>query len=198
MNRGRRMPKRKSITSTRTGELLDQAVKEIRAIPAKLSGDDSPLTDPWEEIKEQVQHGLSFSWPAYLETMRAILEGAVSSLSAEDRARVAGETKVSSGDPTRLGQALLKRLLARAKRERIRYAPFGFGYFRYTICGMAVYARVLERTGRSTCTVEAYSCAAPDGETGEVDADMMDGTLYAEKFEEARCQDWPEEWRRPE
>jgi len=188
------MPRAKVISSSKTGALLDQAVKEIRAIPAKLSGDDSPLADPWEETKEQVQHGLSFCWPAYLESMRAILEGAVSSLSAEDRARVAAELRAPPDDPGRLGEALLKRLLATAKREKIRYAPFDFKYFRHTICGMAVYARVLERTGRSTCTVEAYSCAAPDGETGEVDADVMDGTLSAEQFEEARRRDWPDTW----
>lgn len=175
-------------------ELLDQAVNEIRAIPAKLSGDDSPLADPWEEVKEQVQHGMSFCWPAYLATMEAIIEGAVSSLSADDRARVAGETRVPSGDPGRLGQALLKRLLARAKREKIRYAPFWFKYFRYAICGMTVYARVLERTGRSKCRVEAYSGAAPFGEEGEVDANVMHGTLSEEEFEEARRQDWPDEW----
>ena len=94
------------------GELPDQAVKELRGIPVRLSGDDSPLADRWEETKEQVQHGLSFCWPAYLEAIRAIIEWTVLSLSVEGRARVAVETRVSLDDARRLGGVSLREIAA--------------------------------------------------------------------------------------
>ena len=45
--------------------LLATIVAEIRAIPEKLSGDDSPLADPWEEITFEVQDELSPYRSAY-------------------------------------------------------------------------------------------------------------------------------------
>jgi hypothetical protein len=175
--------------------LLDDAVKTIRAIPVQLFGDDSPLTDPWEEIKEQVQQEMSIYWPAYLKTIEGILEGTVSSLSVEDRALLAAEIRVPSGDSGRLCQTLLKRLLARAKREKIRYIPFEFEYFRYAIDGMAVYAEVIARTGLFTCEIKAYSAAAPNGERGQVNTDIIENEMSADQFEDARQHNWPEEWK---
>lgn len=93
---------------TNTKTILDDAVRAIRAIPAKLSGDDSPLVDPWEEIKDQVQHEMSFFWQAYLDTMKGIIEGTLDSLSKVDRAVVAGELNVPSEDSERLCLAIPK------------------------------------------------------------------------------------------
>jgi len=178
----------------RTKAILDDTIKSIRAIPAKLSGDDSPLADPWEEIKDQVQHEMSFFWHAYLDTMRAIIEGTVDSLSQQDRDQVARELNAPPEDTEQLRQGILKRLIARAKKEKIRYAPFDFRFFRYSIVDMTVYAEVVERTGLASCRIMAHSGAAPFGETGEVNADIMEATMSEEEFEQARQQDWPDRW----
>lgn len=174
--------------------ILDDAIRAIRAIPAKLSGDDSPLADPWEEIKDQVQHEMSFFWQAYLDTVKAIIDGSVDSLSSEDRAAIAEELKVPAESSDRLHQALLKRLLARAKKEKIKYAPFDFTHFRYMLGDMTVYAKVLNRTGCFTCEIMAYSGAAPSGERGEVNTNIIDATISATEFERARQQNWPDNW----
>ena len=60
--------------------LLASIVANLRAIPVRLSGDDSPLADPWEEIKSQVQEELSPYWPAYLDTIKQFINGAVEEL----------------------------------------------------------------------------------------------------------------------
>lgn len=177
-----------------TKTILDDAVKTIRAIPAKLSGDDSPLTDPWEEIKEQVQHEKSYFWQAYLETIKGIIEGTIYSLSEEDRTAVAEKLNVMPENSEQLSQALMQRLIARAKKEKIRYEPFDFSYFRYSIGDMTVYAQVLERTGIFTCKIIAYSGAAPFGERGEVNTDIIEDTMSSEEFDQAWQQKWPDKW----
>ena len=176
--------------------ILENVVKTIRSIPAKLSGDDSPLGDPWEEIKDQAQHEMSFSWPAYLETMKGIIEGTVDSLSQDDRTFIAAEMNVPPDNLERLRQGILKRLIAKAKREKIRYAPFHFEYFRYSLEDMTVYAEVLQRTGLFTCEIMAYSGAAPSGERGEVNTDIIEATMPADEFEQARQRHWPDSWER--
>lgn len=178
-----------------TKAILEDAVRTIRAIPAKLSGDDSPLADPWEEIKDQVQHEISFFWQAYLDTMMGIIGGTVDSLSEKDRAVVAAELNVPPQDTERLCHAILKRLLSKARKEKIRYAPFDFNYFRYSIGEMAVYAKVLQRTGIYTCEIMAYSGAAPFGERGEVNTDIIEDTMSSEEFDRARKQNWPDKWK---
>ena len=179
-----------------TKAILENAVSAIRAIPAKLSGDDSPLADPWEEIKDQVQHEMSFFWQAYLDTMNGIIEGSVDSLTKEDRAIIAGELKVPAENSARLCQAILKRLIAKAKKEKIRYAPFDFTHFRYALGDMTVYAAVLNRTGLFTCEIMAYSGAAPYGERGEVNTNIIEDTMSNEEFDQARQQKWPDKWKR--
>ena len=174
--------------------ILNSIVRAIRAIPVKLSGDDSPLADPWEEIKEQVQHEMSFFWQAYLDTMTAFIEGTVDSLSQEDRITVAGELNVSPEDLEDLYDAILERLIEKAENEKVGYAPFDFSRFRYSLAGMAVYAEVLERTGVNTCQIVAYSGAAPYGERGEVTTDIIEATMSEDEFEEARQKQWPDRW----
>lgn len=179
-----------------TRAILDDAIKKIRAIPAKLSGDDSPLADPWEEIKDQVQHEMSFFWQAYLDTMDAIIEGTVDSLSKEDRMTLAAELKLPPEESQRLRQAIMKRLMARAKKEKIRYAPFDFTHFRYSIADITVYAKVIVRTGLNKCEIVSYSGAAPFGEKGEVSTDIIEDTMSSEEFDQARQQGWPDKWER--
>lgn len=57
---------------------------------------------------------------------------------------------------------------------------------------MAVYAKVLARTGLYTCNIVAYSGAAPSGERGEVNTDIIDEILSEGEFEEARREEWPD------
>lgn len=173
-----------------TKTIVNDAIKTIRAIPEKLSGNDSPLADPWEEIKDQVQHQMSFFWPTYLKTMKYVIEGIVSSLSKEDRMIVAKELGVATEDSERLLQKILKRLLTKAKKEKIQYAPFDFTHFRYAIGGMTVYAEVVSRKGLSTCEIVAYSGAVPYGERGEVNTNIIEATMSSEEFEDARQRNW--------
>lgn len=175
--------------------ILEDIIRTIRAIPTKLSGDDSPLADAWEEIKEQVQHEKSFFWQAYLDTMKQIINGKVDSLSGQDRSVIAAVLNLPPEDMDSLVQAILKRILLKAKKEKIRYKPFDFNYFRYSIEGMAIYAKVLQRTGLFTCEIIAYSCAAPFGERGEVNTDIIEDTMSSDEFERAREQNWPEKWK---
>ncbi|RJP93882.1 MAG: hypothetical protein C4518_05070 [Desulfobacteraceae bacterium] len=181
-----------------TRAILDDAIKMIRAIPANLSGDDSPLADAWEEIKDQVQHERSFLWQAYLDTMDAIIEGTADSLSKEDRMIVAAELKLPPEDPQRLRQVIMKRLIARAKREKIRYVPFDFTHFRYSIADMTVYAKIIVRTGLYKCEIVAYSGAAPFGEKGEVSTNIIEDTMSSEEFDRAQQQGWPDKREEPE
>jgi len=179
-----------------TISILDDAIKLIRAIPAKLSGDDSPLANPWEEIKDQVQHEKSFFWQAYFDTMNGIIEGAIDFLSLDERTTLAAELNVPPEDLQMLRQKIMKRLIARAKKEKISYVPFEFTHFRYSLDQMSVYAKILERTGLFTCEIIAYSGAAPIGERGVVNVDIIEETMSAEDFAKARQQRWPDKWER--
>jgi hypothetical protein len=113
-------------TNLNSRALLDSVVAKLRAIPERLSGDDSPLADPWEEIKSQVQEELSPFWPAYLDTIKQFVNAAVQALSSANLLALSSELKLSAGESSRIREALLRRLIARARKEKIRYAPFGF------------------------------------------------------------------------
>jgi hypothetical protein len=174
--------------------LLNDLIEQIRSIPVRLFGDDSPLADPWEEIKDQVQNELSFFWQGYLDTMNGITQGTIDSLSIDERAIVSVQLNVSPENIQQIYQKILKRLFARAKKEKIIYTPFDFTHFRYTQFDMAIYAQVLERTGIFTCHVMAFSGAAPFGERGEVNTSIIEETLSSLEFDLARQKQWPEKW----
>jgi len=55
---------------------------------AKLSGDDSELANPWDEICAQVQYEQSIFWDAYQETMEAFIGGEVQALQPFERAAI--------------------------------------------------------------------------------------------------------------
>ena len=179
-----------SPNASMTKQVLDAVVRDLREIPERLDGDDSPLADSWEDIKEQIQTELSPFWSAYLDIIRGNIGSRAGALPPDDRARLAEELGVSIENADGMERALMKRLAARAKREKIRYRPFSFTHFQYRIGGMPVYALVLERTGRSLCRIIAYSQAAPSGENGEIDPDVMDDTMTAAEFGQARAQGW--------
>lgn len=176
--------------------ILDEVVKKLRAISSKMSGEDSPLADPWEEIKEQLQQGLSIWWQDYLETINRIVEKTLIPLSESDRNSLAAELSLPSTDSQQLAQAVRRRLIARAKKEKVRYAPFDFNYFWYPLDDMIVYAKILERVGSLTCKVTAYSKAAPFGEAGEVCINLMGDTMTSEEFNLASQQGWPDRLKR--
>src|SRR5689334_12238904 len=96
-------------------ELLDSIVAELRAIPVRLSGDDSPLADPWEEIKSQVQEELSPFWPAYLDTIKQCIKGAVEGLAPAELLDLSSKLKVPTENKPQICWKLLIRLLARAR-----------------------------------------------------------------------------------
>lgn len=154
-----------------------------------MSGDDSPLATPWEEIKEQLQHGLTPDWPAYLDTMRQFVAGFVLELTDDDRTELMTTLRCTS--PDRLQTKLLQRLVARGKREKVKYAPFDFEYFSYPLRDFTVYAQVLERTGLERSRVRAFSCAAPFGEVGDIDTSRIENILSFEQFKLARDRGWP-------
>ena len=178
-------------------QLLDSIVANLRAIPVKLSGDDSPLADPWEEIKSQVHEELSYYWSAYVDTMQQFIERAIEGLAPAELRDLASELKVPAENRAQISSTLLKRLLARASKEKVSYEPFEDEYLRYTIDGLSVYSQIIERTGMSTCKLVAYSRAAPFGEAAEMDITRIDSVtdvhfLSAKEFNNARLLNWPD------
>ncbi len=176
--------------------LLDAIVAHLRTIPSQLLGDVSPLADAWEDIKEQIQdpEGLSPNcWPFYLMSIKGTIEGTVDELSGPALLTTSQELRAPAGNKGKIAEALLRRLLAKAKREKVRYAPFHFRYFRYSISGMCVYAQVFKRTGLNKCRIIAYSAAEPFGEEGEINTNIIESILTADEFEEARRLKWPVE-----
>ena len=187
-------PEREEESSSIKKTILDDTVNALRDISAKLRGDDSALADPWEEIKDQVQNGLSLSWTAYVDTMKGIIEGNVKGLSEENRQALAVELKVNSEDIERLCTKTRFRLIDRARKEKIRYAPFDFEYFRYSVKDFDIYCQILERTGMYRFRIAGYSVAVPDGEEGEMSTHIIEDTMSKEEFDQARQMNWPEDW----
>ena len=170
--------------------LLASVVAELRRISERIAGDDSPLADPWEEIKSMVQGELSVYWPIVLETIEKVIYWVIHRLGPEELLALSTTLKVSVGQESRISRSLLKGLLAKAKTEKLRYKPFDFEYIHYSIEGVSIYAEIIERTGLSTCQVLAYSKAAPSGERCDVDLSMIDRmkgirTMSADDFEKA-------------
>ncbi len=187
--------------SEKVKALLDGVIAELRAVPTRLSGEDSPLADVWEEIKEQVQHELSFYWPSYLDAMNRFIEHQLANLAAAELLLVCEGLKTPADNTSRVKQALLFRLLARARREKVRYAPFDFEYCWYlSSLSFCIYMHIIERTGTHKCRILAYSVAALSGEQGEIDLAEIDRStdiniMTADDFEKARGLRWPERWK---
>lgn len=79
----------------------------------------------------------------------------------------------------------------------MRYKPFDYEYMHYSVQGISIYARIIERTGMNTCQVFAYSTTAPSGERGETDLALIDRMtdihfMSADDFEKARRMNWPD------
>jgi len=66
-------------------KVCEQVITELEKITTTLSGDDSPLENPWEEICVQVQGEESFFWDAYLDTMRDFILGILIELPHRDQ-----------------------------------------------------------------------------------------------------------------
>lgn len=66
--------------------ICEQAIKDLGAITATLSGDDSPLENAWEEICVQAQGEESFFWDAYQDTMEDTVLGILDQLPQRDLA----------------------------------------------------------------------------------------------------------------
>jgi hypothetical protein len=173
--------------------LLANIVTELREIPGALWREDA---NPWEEIKEQAQGELSSAWPAYIETIKGVIDHEIRKLAPAELQALSCDLKVPAEDGLRLREMLLRRLIARARKEKVRYEPFDFEHFWYVVSGMAIYTQILKRTGKHTCWVQAYSGAAPFGEKGEIDIHQIDKmtdihAMTAEEFETARSLTWP-------
>jgi hypothetical protein len=171
---------------------LDTIVAALADIDVRLSGDDSPLETPWEEIKEQLQHGLTEDWPAYVATIEQYTSGFIGDLDRDDLASLMTALKCSSADA--LQRKLIQRLYSRGKKEAVRYAPFDFEFFSYVLADFTVYCQVLQRTGLTTCHALAFSSAAPTGEQGDVDCSHIEALLTRDQFESARARGWPLRW----
>lgn len=175
--------------------LLADVVTQLRAIPPTLSG-DSDLADAWEEIKYQVQGELSFLWLLYLDTIKGAIDSALARLRPEELSDLSAELRAPREDGSKIRRALLLRLLARARKEKVRYEPFDFEYFWYSYGEISIYNRIIKRTGMHTCWVLAHSPAIVSGEQGEIDLAAIDrrtdiNIMTADEFEEARRLNWP-------
>ena len=60
--------------------------------------------------------------------------------------------------------------------------------------GISIYAQIIERTGMFTCQVIAYSGAAPFGERGEINVELIENIMTADDFQKARRLNWPDHW----
>ena len=97
---------------------LDVIVSALAGLEVRLSGDDSPLANPWEEIKEQLQHEQSVYWLAYVETMQQFVSGFVAHLSDEDLGELRTGLKCSSGEAWSSGSySNVSRLAAKRKKS---------------------------------------------------------------------------------
>ena len=65
--------------------IAKRAISGLQRIAAKLSGDDSKLQNPWDEICVQVQSEESFFWHVYEESMTGFLAGEVEQLKQFER-----------------------------------------------------------------------------------------------------------------
>jgi hypothetical protein len=63
-------------------------IRGLQEMEATLSGDDSELENPWDEICAQVQHEQSIFWDVYEQTMQAFVAGEVEELQAFERAAI--------------------------------------------------------------------------------------------------------------
>jgi len=167
---------------------LDCIISGLSNIDASLSGDDSPLANPWEEIKDQLQSELSVYWPSYVDTMHQFVSGFVADLSSDDLAELNIALRCSSREA--VDRQLFRRLLSRGKKEKIGYAAFDFTYFCYPLLDFTAYGEVVERRGLDHCYARVFSIAAPHGELGIVETCRISAVLSQEQFDAARTCGW--------
>lgn len=60
--------------------LARSTIRALQGMDAKLSGDDSVLAHPWDEVCVQVQYDESIYWDVYKETIESLVAGAVEEL----------------------------------------------------------------------------------------------------------------------
>jgi hypothetical protein len=173
-------------------QAVDSIIEGLKEMPAMLSGDDSPLLNTWEEMKDQLQGELSSFWSAYVETLHQAASGLVANLDDDARSSLRESLKTHS-DAT-VERKLTRSVLSRGKREPVQYKPFDFDYFCYRLLDFTVYGRVIQRTGLRECRAQAFSVAAPTGEYGTIDCARIDTVLTAEEFNDARARSWPVTW----
>jgi hypothetical protein len=65
--------------------ITKRTIRHLQCIPAKLSGDDSELQNPWDEICAQVQFEESFFWHVYQQTIADILSAEIGELRQFER-----------------------------------------------------------------------------------------------------------------
>jgi len=171
---------------------LTEIARAAADLDIRLLGDDSPLANPWEEIKEQVQHGPSPYWPIYQETLRQLTGSFVTQLPLNELDALKAALKVSTQEAVE--RKLTQRLLRLAQKEKIDYAPFDFSYFCYALLNFTCYGRVIDRTGLNECYARVFSGAAPMSEYGTIDCSRIEGILTENDFEEARAAGWPARW----
>lgn len=70
----------KNVADHTCEQICRRAIRLLQKMDCTLSGDDSVLQNPWEEICVQVQFEQSIHWQVYMETMQACVLGDVESL----------------------------------------------------------------------------------------------------------------------
>ena len=104
--------------------VVNRVVRYLRSITDTLSGDDSPLTNAWEEICVQVQFEQSICWNVYVETMDLAIEAEIEELQEHEVAAIWFQTSdgeewgfTDSGD--REEPLIDKQLVVGRIRERL-------------------------------------------------------------------------------
>jgi hypothetical protein len=173
-----------------TDEVLECIITDLRGIEDTLSGDDSPLTNVWEEIKDQVQNGESIHW--YLQTMKNLIERAIYEPIKSGKIDVL--PYCNDVDQEEMVDFFLEMLLSRAEEELVECVPFDFKYFCYPAFDFTIYGEIIKRTGLGTCQAKVYSIAELFGEVGIIQVSRIDSVLSKENFSLAQKQGWPKKW----
>ena len=65
--------------------ILRKTIFALQKVTDTLSGDDSELKNAWDEVCVQVQHGQSFFWDEYDETVRLFVSAYIEELQSHEK-----------------------------------------------------------------------------------------------------------------
>lgn len=86
----------RAVAETAAQRITRKVIAHLQSMDETLSGDDSVLKTPWDEICVQVQYEASFFWDAYDDTVQGIVRGYVTELPKHEREAIWLQTDAGS------------------------------------------------------------------------------------------------------